>query len=132
VGVALEEEERPRSVAGPGRAGRSAQVPAEGNPPSCPGWGGFPAHSPLLLWAQLLRTVAAAWRWQGRRQSSKGSGLGHGELQETTHRARHQHQGLAQHSRPRNLLSWSPGRSWLSGAGHPLISSKGRLVTIRL
>jgi len=37
AGVALLEEERPQSVAGPGRAGRSAQVPAEGNPPSCPG-----------------------------------------------------------------------------------------------
>jgi len=36
VGVVLEEEERPRSLAGPGKAGRSAQVPPEGNPSSCP------------------------------------------------------------------------------------------------
>jgi len=37
AGVTLEKEERPRSLAGPGRGGRSGQVPPEGNPPSCPG-----------------------------------------------------------------------------------------------
>jgi len=37
AGVVLEEEERPRSLADPGRAGRSAQDPPEGKPPSCPG-----------------------------------------------------------------------------------------------
>jgi len=37
AGVALEKAERPRSLAGLGRVGRSAQVPQEGNPPSCPG-----------------------------------------------------------------------------------------------
>ena len=37
AGVLLEKEERPQSLAGLGRGGRSAQVPQEGNPPSCPG-----------------------------------------------------------------------------------------------
>jgi len=35
--VALVKEERPWSLAGPVRSGRNAQVPEEGNPPSCPG-----------------------------------------------------------------------------------------------
>jgi len=35
--VTLEKEERPRSLAGLGRGGRSAQVPQEGKPPRCPG-----------------------------------------------------------------------------------------------
>jgi len=37
AGVALEKEERLWSLAGPGRGRRNAQVPQEGNPPSCPG-----------------------------------------------------------------------------------------------
>ena len=41
--VTLEKEERPWSLAGPGRGGRNAQDPQEGNPPSSPG-SAFPAQ----------------------------------------------------------------------------------------
>ena len=37
AGAVQEKEERPRSLAGPGRGGRKAQVPPEGDPPSSPG-----------------------------------------------------------------------------------------------
>ena len=58
--VALEKKEKPGSLAGLGRGGRSAQVPQEGNPPSNPLQAEVsPPSSPLLLRACLLGAPAA-------------------------------------------------------------------------
>ena len=129
AGVALEKEERPRSLAGPGRGGRNAQVPPEGNPPSSPR-SGFPAQltsaaasaPPACPGCLNLAGPGKILRWLWGRAPRAATN----NCPSTTPapKASLNTPDLA------DSLSWSAGTSQLGETRCPNISSEGRLVTI--
>jgi len=127
--IMLEKAERPQSLAGLGRSGRSTQVPQEGNPPRCPGeFSPCPAHLCCCEHGYWVPWLPEA----GRAVDNPVMVLGSGTESCKEQLREHNTSTKASLSTPHlaDLLSWSSGRSRLGGAGCLVVSSEGHLVRI--
>ena len=88
----------PRSLAGPGTGGRSGQVPQEGNPPSCPGWGFPPAHLCCCEHGSWVSRLPEASRAGENPSMALGSSIESCSKQSPEHTT--STKALTQHSRP--------------------------------